>query len=1274
MRTRSPQRFRGLLLGLLLAATAAPAIEISDIPPFLISAGVEPNILLTIDDSGSMSYGYAPDQRDSEDFEERYFKSSDYNGIYYDPETLYTPPSDSDGNPLPSSSDTSTPERALATAYRNGYEPDHGTRDLTDNYRPTRRLSWRYGNRLEESWMPHYSDEVYVRRYGDDDDDDDDDYGGRWSNDVRAYYYRFEPGNRRCNGELDDNDCYTLVQVDEDSGPDGSDERRNFANWYAFYRSRNLATMTAATLSFARLDDSARVAWQTLNQCPLDSYSNCRGTRQQFRRGDNRIDTFSGTHRENFFDWVSQIQTNGGTPLRPAMQRAGDYFTTSAPYEDSSSGRNRESHGCRRNFHIMMTDGIWNSKDEGHGNNFSGATNATNRNWTLPDGTKYQARPPYEDAMYSATISDLAFYYWATDLRRGSGDRQPDCTGATCDKVPVFEFDTQGDEETRYWNPRNDPATWQHMTNFTVGLGLGASMIDPAWGGSTYGGDYQALLAGSKSWPSFEIRSYDPLKVYDLWHAAINSRGRFYSAEDPASLTAAFEEIIGAISSTTDSGTYATPTANGEWLNDAGTAIFTASFNADWSGDVVATSPAREDAELWRASQRQPAPYARRIFTTNGAAGATAFDRCNGALGAALGADCTRRLAWLRGDGRIEGADCSRSSGDTLATFTVKGHPFSTGDQVVITGVQVEDDQGPVDSPHYNGRFRVVETTADTLGVALQASSCNGVGSYHDPAADEQPRYGRIHDATLRDRATSQLGDVLNADPIYSGATDQGYGATSSGVSGKDGYAAYLRAKERRLPMLYVGANDGMLHGFRADLDDPASGRELFAYVPYAVYHDLDALPEINYQHRPFVDGPLTLGDAHVGDAWRTYLAGALGGGGRGVFLLDVSDPETFDADDVIWEFTDADDRDLGLTYSAPQIAATAPDHWALIFGNGYNSDNGRAVLYLVSLGGKSDREKITLPATAGDNGLSSPALHDANNDGIVDRIYVGDLQGNLWKLERESDGDWAVATDAGGTPAPLFIATDEDGARQPITARPAVVTSPEGGGVIVYVGTGRYLSQTDITDTQQQSFYVIFDKDEGRAGLERADLIARRTTETVKDGRRVKTFTAQGTVSWMDDRGWYLDLDHDGRNPAERFDYMPNVQQFSEATSWVTFITKTPSNDPCDRGGHKTDYTFSLITGDLPDGASLYDINDDGSFDSGDRVGGDDGSPVIGVVLDPQSGFTKGALLMRDESGHVVTYTASSTGNADPDDIPRKQGQPPYGGQMHRIDWRQLL
>ena len=1201
--------------GLVIDRSAAAPLDLSDTPLFL-TVNIPPNLILTLDDSGSMSRAFTPDlcgnpngicdDNPDSSLDHRYVKSSHYNPIYYDPTKTYNPPLDADGNPLITS---------FTSAYINGFDAAYGTVNLSTNYRPSAGLWLHSSSDRSHQFMRHYPGDIpghvdigtttntspptftisdYTAPGGSGNATDNivsvkvngtaatnvgtftgscatsNDPGSNYqyktkvsgstvtfcfrdsstmknksievihSQPTGAYYYVFDAANANCDGTATDNDCYDIKFVSATSGPGGTDERQNFANWYSFFRTRNLMTVTTASRAMANVPPSFRVAWQALNSCrgsPSNLVtSDCEGWETTASNFGNAINNFSGTHKTNFYNWLFRLKTYTSTPLRQAMERAGNYYKTSgdgSPYDNDFGAASSAQYACRKNYHVVMTDGIWNDSVSDYGNKDASSA-------TLPDGTSYSPTNPYSDSN-SNSLADIAFAFWSTDLR-------PDLTNNI---IPTY-LDRSGTASDQYKNPKNDPASWQHMVNYTVGLGLSTFLNNSGltWGGDTFSGSYSALASGSQNWP-VAAAGLDG-NAADLWHAAINSRGKFFNVERPDDMENAFNAILTSIADTTSSS--AALAANSTGIQ-TGTVLYQARFNTqDWHGQLIAY-PVQGDGSIgipyWDASTKIPAAGDRNIVTWDGSTGIgfTDCDTLSASQKAALDTNangvvdnkCADRLAWLRGDSSKE------------------------------------------------QRF------------------ANGI---------------------FRNRMVSVLGDIIDSDPAFVKDEDYGYGEATSALAEKSSYASFVSGKSSRTPVVYVGANDGMLHAFRADTGSADSGKELFAYIPAGVYDTLSKLTEPAYAHKYFVDGAPTAGDAYLSGEWKTVLVGGLGAGGKSIYALDISDPNGFDADNVLWEFSDS--ADLGYTFSQPQIARLSNGQWAAIFGNGYNSASDKAFLYVVNLSNGSQIAKIA----AGDstsNGLSTPVLYDANNDKIIDYAYAGDLQGNLWKFDLS-----ALTLANGGNP--LFTATNASGQVQPITVQPVIGEHPN-GGVLIYFGTGRYLTSTDPSNDEVQSFYAIWDKPGETGTVPRDDdhIQAQTiTAETVQFsfGQRE---TSNNTVDWGSKRGWYLDLVPPSGAAGERV-----ISRALLRYERIIFVTLIPSTDPCVAGGDSWLMELDAVTGGRSS-ISNFDFNGDNVFDDADKLASGNVSSGIKSTV----GITETPTWLQSETpGVAYKELSGTTGN----------------------------
>lgn len=467
----------------------------------------------------------------------------------------------------------------------------------------------------------------------------------------------------------------------------------------------------------------------------------------------------------------------------------------------------------------------------------------------------------------------------------------------------------------------------------------------------------------------------------------------------------------------------------------------------------------------------------------------------------------------------------------------------------------------------------------------------------------------------------SLLGDIVNSDPHFVAAENYGYDELGSGLlaAEKTAYTTFRTGltgvtKATRQKMLYVGANDGMLHAFNGE--NTGGGNEIFAYVPNEVIPNLKQLSDPDYQHLYYVDGSPNSGDAYLGSAWKTVLIGTLGAGGKAVFALDITDPASFDATKVMWEFRDA--ADLGFVMSRAHVARMNNGHWYAVFGNGYNSPSGHAVLFMVPLDPtlglpvqKIDVNALSSPAVT-TNGLSEPALLDEDGDYIIDTIYAGDLLGNVWKFNVKGNPSWDSAYKSGTTPEPLFNATA--GVAQPITSALEIGAPPSGAsGYMIYFGTGKYLGNSDIGNTATQTAYGILDSGAkipgGRSSLQPQSFIyeGARTSTDPTEIRVVdnKTFSYSGSLA---KRGWYIDLlsPKTPTNLGERVVSVP-LLRFGRAI----FTSIVPSAAPCEQGGYSWITEIDALTG-AGLTYSVFDYNSNNTFDSTDNAKYVSGSTTV--------------------------------------------------------------
>jgi len=1166
------------LLGTALLSAADAYATVSQ-SPLSLTIGVPPNMLLTLDDSGSMQWGFVPDALRATQAPRR-AKSSAFNPLYYNPKATYH---------APIVFNTSGIEQQLSTsfskAWHNGFNHNAGEVDLSGaNYRvawnvpiTTSPSSYNYdsstnyteptGRIYNLAENPLVDFQASATRTSDGTSTVTTDGGitfsitrtsttvcnswnllGRCTGStvvanctataahsglsgtipascsvsgntltasltrqgVPAYYYTLKTG---CTDTANDN-CYQLNFVSEA-------ERQNFANWYSFYRNRALATVSAAALAFYDLSASVRLSWQGLGRCTSfdGSDSSCR---------NNAFKAYSPQHKGQLYSWLQSIAFDQSTPLPAALKRAGDFYSSATPWQQNPNGSGnttQNTYACRASYHILMTDGMWNSTTSMPGNFRHDAAT-----FTLPDGRSYSQRHPYYDTT-AGTLADLAMHYWATDLN-------PDLANRVPAYIPFKSVDTTTD----YWNPRNDPATWQHMTNFIMGLGLTSSLnqegLEWAPDQGTFGGPgYDNLKSGAKSWPPAAADSTN--NVYDLWHAAINSRGEFFSVDSPEAMVQAFDDILSRIADRKS--TAARPAINSGQIStdeDNNGVVITVSYQTsyasddNWSGDVKrivkrwdAETKAFKEDEDWSAKSKVPGPASRSIKI----AGSTNSGLMDFAWGNA-------------GDTQTAG---------TLAYFLSRDPENSN----------VADSKGSERLDYLRGVRSGEGTTF------RQRSGVLGDFYSSTPAVVSGPRY------------------LINF---------------SNRLEGNTAYSDFTESIAQRQPRVYVGGNDGMLHGFNA-----TTGVEEFAFIPTAVFPKLNKLTGTNYSHEFYVDGPPTVADVFNGSEWRTILVGTLKAGGKSIFALDVTTPGQ---EKLLWEFDDSDlpanaQAKMGYSFSQPTIARLHTGTWAVVFGNGYesaNNTNGKAALFIVDAMEGTLLKSLEVSGVEGvANGLSTPKLGDYNGDGVADYAYAGDLQGNVWRFDllrngrtdsapftREDDGESAIddfEVAYGGEP--LFSAiSSNNGSRQPITSAPSLVRHPTGVGYLVIFGTGKFFETNDKDGdkTMPQTVYGIWDKqtlgeEASNPNISRSSLqeqeITNQVTVAADGSTRQGLVISNNAVDWYGSdtqsaqNGWWLDL---RKSEGEMV-----VENMSQLGRTVFFQTLIPNDDPCGDGA--TNWTFAI-------------------------------------------------------------------------------------------------
>ena len=1052
-------------------------------------------------------------------------------------------------------------------------------------------------------------------------------------------------------------------------------------------------------------DEKIRFSWQTMwnngNSPDAKSVNNT-----SMKQNSMRI--LKSGHRTKFFSFIDSLKASGGTPSHLMFSQADAYMRqplgTSSAWASDPGTTGEPYLGCRRTYHIFMSDGRWNGGVSG------GSQDNNIQNKTLPDSvvfgsTSAPSRPNnklYSDT-FSNTLADWAFYSWATPLRTDlAGAMQP---AADYRKAPATE-NFGNDSATpakpaildRYWNPRYNPATWPHMVTYTIGFSNdaitwpGAATILAPTQQVPFGYDkgFRDLVTGTKVWPEMDNENK---RALDLWHAALNGRGRFYAVNKGEDLEKAFREILGQINVATDPD-----------LSSSATSGSNVSRN-----EVGKYTAAYEPIKAWKGF---------------------------------LVADKVKPDGTTISDPNWGG----KNTADKLDAFP------NVSDRLVLGWSDTWD------STKYKGGVPFKWASGESnLSTAQKLWLQTSVGGTDEGAAKGEQRLNYIRgDRSLEGSETSgytvakpyrerksRQGDIVNSDVWFTG--------TPASNSLLKGYSTFVRSSKLRPAMLYVGGNDGMLHGFAA-----TDGQEKIAYVPRGVVPRLNLLtdPQYNNKHKYFVDGSPMTGDIDINgglqdpdDAnygtytpdWRTLLVGTLGLGGKGYFVLDVSNPTATGANSFVESNANAlvkmdrtrgalelppvcgamtgaeqtacdkavlEDRDIGYITSRPvrsendamrstQITRMNNNRWAVVLGNGYNSANQRPVLLVQYLDGAKELKRISATTdvtgtdNAKDNGLFAPRLVDLNGDGTADVVYAGDNLGNMWKfdLNSTSSDDWQVAF--GG--AALFKASGPAALNattrpkvQPISTVPTVrandrmMTLGTGasakdvrvGGMMVAFGTGRNAGTGDPSSVDVQTLYSVLDNTRYKevvvsnfgkrlqvhpgggtcpgatcipapaalgAGVTAAKLAQQKLTDVGTEGyATVDVVDELKKDTWSAKNGWYLDLPAIGERllkPMEFYDASNLLAVYSQVPAKGSDVD--PNIESCDStsvDAERQYLTFvNIMDGKRPTVQLLdYDTNNTFYSPSGGGGGGGDDKNTSRMQV------TKGphTIVKKDEGG----------------------------------------
>jgi len=508
-----------------------------------------------------------------------------------------------------------------------------------------------------------------------------------------------------------------------------------------------------------------------------------------------------------------------------------------------------------------------------------------------------------------------------------------------------------------------------------------------------------------------------------------------------------------------------------------------------------------------------------------------------------------------------------------------------------------------------------------TLGITTTYGATTTIADVVDYLRGNSAKEVRNAGGVFRDRSR-RIGDILGSQPEVLSRGTQGYtqlpAAMGGGATGAGTYGNFVvNTKATRVPVVFVGSNDGFLHAFDAR-SGTTGGTELFAIAPNSTLSKMGRLAAPNYAHTYYIDASPAQGDAFLGGQWKSIVLASTGVGGKSVLILDATNPAaSFTASNILYEVEDAG---LGQSLGRGQVILAEDDKWYAVFGNGLNNSLNQSGIILVDLATGAVRRIMTGLGTAADtNGMGALAVVDADGDLKVDTIYGGDYHGRMWKFDLSASNptSWAVAYSG----QPLFVATSNAGARQIFTGSIDVARHFQ-RGFMVLSGTGRYLLTGDGvvgTNPPIDTFYGIWDNLDaaitatpGRSALQAQTIVSQETTSL-----GLSRSTSRNTVNFATQRGWFLDLRVGTEATAavgERFIGEPRV-----LLGRVLFTTFTPIGDECAPGGTNWLYSLGAVSGE----PRLAGTGDTGVGNAGAvalNQGGSTSPPAVAppVVLTP--------------------------------------------------------
>ncbi len=704
------------------------------------------------------------------------------------------------------------------------------------------------------------------------------------------------------------------------------------------------------------------------------------------------------------------------------------------------------------------------------------------------------------------TLADVAAWYFENDLRTPAlgncGSRNNLCEN----NVPLL--------------PGRRSVTHQHMVTHTLGLGASGTLRYSEDYDTAATGDFQDIIGGKKDWPD-PIYAPAAERIDDLWHAAVNGGGRYFSARSPESLANALSASLSAIRAAT--GAAAASASSSQEPAEGDNLLFSSRYRTlYWDGELEARRIALADSSLSDRAEWSAAAQLRQRVTADS-------DDRSIYLPSSSSVNGLKKFSWdeLSADERQLFEGCAAAAGSRLeqcAQLNDAERAQAGGKNLVA---------------YLRGQFQYEDRTDNNVRLFRQ-----------------------------RDQV---LGAAINAQPVFVGPPAFRYADLN--------YGEYRdRVAASRPGSVYLSANDGMLHAF-----DSSTGRERWAFIPAGVLPKLWRLADNalskNFQY--LLDGTPVVGDicpnapdsSCTADGWRTILVAGLGAAGREFYALDITQA---DQPKLLWRISADTESQLGYAVGKPIITKRRDGTWVVLIASGYNNvtpGTGHAVLFVLNAATGAVLKRIDTGAGTINNPAGLAQLNvwvEGLLDNTAERVYGGDLLGNIWRFDiNDTSG-------ASGSGAVLLARLVRNGDVQPITTRPELSLVRVGNQSlpVLSVGTGRYLGSSDIGDKSIQSIYTFRDylSDSGLGDLrQRSSMVQKRLIPGDDAGKRG---ISDESVDWLVNDGWYVDLDAQP-DSGERVVLDPEQQ-----LGMLSVVSNAPDSNACRPRAEGWSYAFNYING----------------------------------------------------------------------------------------------